>query len=141
MNKRVGIGVSKKWEVDIMKQMHLKNKILWGISMIGLIGISYLLCRFVFYGMHGMKQWPNLLAIVGLIIIVVASLLGNRLVSASTVVGYMGGFILAMIFNTDGLDQGGGRINNAWKIWTTVLILSILIGSIISFISRQRYKV
>ena len=52
-----------------------------GISMVSFLGISYLLCRFAFYGMHGMKQWPNLLAIVGLIIIVVALLLGNRIIS------------------------------------------------------------
>ncbi len=54
--------------------------------------------------MHGMKQWPNLLIIVGVIIIVISSLLGNRIVSGLTVVGYMGEFILAIIFNTDGVD-------------------------------------
>ena len=90
--------------------------------------------------MHGMKQWPNFLAIVGLIVIVTASLLGNRIISILTVVGYMGGFILAMIFNTDGVDQGGGRTNNGWIIWGVVFICSILIGIIINFIFKQRHK-
>ena len=123
-----------------MKGMNIKSKILWGVSIIGLFGISYLLCRFAFYDMHGMKQWPNFLAIVGLIVIVTASLLGNRIISILTVVGYMGGFILAMIFNTDGVDQGGGRTNNGWIIWGVVFICSILIGIIINFIFKQRHK-
>lgn len=50
----------------------------------------------------------------------------------------MGGFILAMIFNTDSIDPGGGRINNAWIIWGAVWFFSILIGLILGFISKQR---
>ena len=73
----------------MMKKRDKKNKILWSIGIIGILGISYLLCRFIFFDMHGMKQWPSLLAIVGLIIIVIASVLGNRIVALLTVVGYM----------------------------------------------------
>jgi hypothetical protein len=120
--------------------MATKNKILWGVSMIGLLAISYWLCRFVFFGIHGMKQWPNMLAIVGLITIVIASTGGRRLLSVATIVGYIGGFVLGMIFNTDGVDQGGGGTNNAWKIWGTVFICSILISIILGFISKQRHK-
>jgi hypothetical protein len=108
--------------------------------MIGLIGISYWLCRFYFFEMHGMKQWPNLLAILSLTIILIAAIFGNRIISVATVVGYMGGFILAMIFNTDGVDPGGGRTNNAWVIWGAVLICAILIGVIFAFIFKQRRK-
>lgn len=120
--------------------MDIKNKILWGISMIGLLGISYWLSRFSFFEMHGMKQWPNLLAILSITIIVIATIFGNRIIPVVTVVGYMSGFILAMIFNTDGVDQGGGRTNNAWIIWGTVLIFSILIGIILGFIYKQRHE-
>lgn len=120
--------------------MDIKNKTMWGISMIGLLGISYWLCRFSFFEMHGMKQWPNLLAILSIAIIVIATIFGNRIIPVAAVVGYMGGFILAMIFNTDGVDLGGGRTNNAWIIWGTVFIFSILIGIILGFISKQRYE-
>ena len=120
--------------------MAIKNKILWGVSMIGLLAMSYWLCRFVLFAMHGMKQWPNMLAIVGLILIVIASIGGRRLLSVATVVGYIGGFVLAMIFNTDGVDQGGVGTNNAWKIWGTVFICSILISIVLGFISKQRRK-
>jgi len=78
--------------------------------------------------MHGMKQWPNMLAMVGLIIIVIASIIGKRRLSVATVAGYIGGFVIAMIFNTDGIELGGGRTNNAWIIWGCVLILSVIVG-------------
>lgn len=123
-----------------MKPIAIENKILWGVSMIVLLAISYWLCRFVYFGIHGMKQWPNMLAIVGLITIVIASIGGRRLLSVATVVGYMGGFIVAMLFNTYGIDQGGGRTNNAWEIWGVTFILSILISIFLGFISKQRHK-
>jgi hypothetical protein len=118
--------------------MDKKSKILWGISMIGLLGVSYWLSRYTFFEMHGMKQWPNLLALLSITILVIATMLGNRIISASTVLGYMGGFILAMIFNTDGIDQGGGRTNNTWIIWGTIFGFSILIGFILTLISKQK---
>lgn len=120
--------------------MDTKNKILWGISMIGLLGISYGLCRFSFFEMHGMKQWSNLLTILSITIMVIATIFGNRIVSVATIVGYIGGFILAMIFNIDGVDSGGGRTNNAWIIWGTVFVFSILIGIILGIIYKKRYK-
>ena len=81
-----------------------------------------------------------MLAIVGLITIVIASINGRRLLSVAAIVGYLGGFILGTIFNTDGVNHGGGGTNNAWKIWGTVFICSILISIILDFISKQRHK-
>ncbi len=123
-----------------MKRIDIKNKSLWGISMIGLLGISYWLARYTFFEMHGMKQWPNLLAILSFAILVIASIFGNQRISVATLIGYMGGFILAMIFNTDSIDPGGGRTNNAWIIWGTIFGFSILIGFILDFISKQKHK-
>lgn len=49
-------------------------------------------------------------------IIVISIILGDQRTSAAAGIGYMGGFILAMILNTDGVGPGGGRTNNAWII-------------------------
>lgn len=121
-----------------MKASDIKRKILWGVVSIGCLGFSYLLCRFAFFQMHGMKQWPNTLALVGLIIIVIASIAGKRRLAIATVVGYIGGFVLAMIFNTDGVDQGGARTNNGWIIWGCIFILSIIVGLFIDKESPER---
>lgn len=111
-----------------LKPIGVKNKILWGVCMTGLFTVSYWLCRFVFFGMHGMKDWPNMLAMVGLIIIVIASIVGRQILSVATVVGYMGGFVLAMLFHTHDVDRGGGGTNNAWIIWGCIFILSVIVG-------------
>ena len=121
--------------------MDIKSKILWQISTIGLLGISYWLCRFSFFEMHGMKQWPNLLAILSIVIVLMATMFGNRIIPAVTVIGYMGGFILAMIFNTDGVDPGGGSTNNAWIIWGTIFVFLVLIGIILSFIYKLKHQI
>jgi len=57
-----------------------------------------------------------------------------------TIVGYIGGFVLAMLFNTDGIDQGGGRTNNGWIIWGIVFIVSILVGIILEFTGKHSHK-
>ena len=123
-----------------MKRREIQGKTLWGISMLVLFGISYWFCRYALFQMHGMKQWPNLLAIIGITILVVATLYGNRIIPLASIVGYLGGFILAMIYNTDGVDQGGGRTNNAWIIWGMTFIISILTGFILSCIFKNRSK-
>ena len=108
--------------------------------MIGLLDISYWLCRYTFFELHGMKDWPNLLAILSFIILVISTILANRIISVATMIGYLGGFILAMIFNTDGIDSRGGRTNNAWLIWGIIFCFSILIGCILAFVFKQRQK-
>lgn len=123
-----------------MKPMSIKNKILWGISMIGLLAISYWLCRFLFFEIHGMKGWPNTLAMASLIIIIIATIFGKQIISITTLAGYIGGFIISMIFSTDGVDPGGGRTNNAWIIWGVVFIISILIGIILNFLYDKKHK-
>ncbi len=122
-----------------MKPKYIKTNILWGIGMIGLLGISYWLCRYSFFELHGMKQWPDLLALLSILIIVITTIRGSRIIPAATVAGYLGGFIFAMIFSIDGVDPGGGRTNNGWIIWGFIFIFSFLIGFILDFISKQKH--
>lgn len=119
---------------------NLKYKIPYTIIMILLLGTSYLISRFVLFQMHGMKQWPNFLALLSIIVIIVASLVGKRIIPAATVIGYIGGFILAMTFNTDGVDPGGGRTNNAWIIWTVVLFICLLVALILEIFFKKAHK-
>ena len=52
-----------------MKPIDVKAKF-YGELYYRLLSVSYGLCRFVLFGMHGMKDWPNILALVGFIIII-----------------------------------------------------------------------
>jgi len=121
-----------------LKPVNNRQEILWGMTLAVLLGISYWLARYVLFSLHGMKQWPDWLAILSLLIILAATVFKSRVLSIATVAGYIGGFILAMIFNQDGLDAGGGRTNNAWIIWGAVWISSILLGVLAGSFARQR---
>lgn len=96
-----------------------------GVLSVGIIALSYILVRFPLFDMHGMKDWPDLLAILSIVVIVMASILKKRRVFVGVIVGYLGGFILAMIFKQEGLDAGGGASSNGWLIWTVFFLLSI----------------
>ncbi len=127
-------------EAYILKTMSMRSKILWAAGMMGLLAICYWLSRYAFFEYHGMKQWPTLLACVGWMSILIASVLGKKTISLATVLGYMAGFVLAMMFNTDGLDPGGGRTNNAWIIWGAVFICFVLIGIIGDYFYNLRRR-
>ena len=96
--------------------MDKKRRILWRLVVAVAYAISYFLCRVVFLGMHGMVDWTNLLAKMSAIILTISFIFENQILSVATVGGYMGGFILAMMF-IGWCRPGGGRTNNAWFIW------------------------
>jgi hypothetical protein len=117
----------------------LSKKAIWVIGLLLCLGVSYLLCRFVFFDIHGMKDWPNLLAGVSLIVLLVAIVLKLRWMSATTAFGYIVGFVLGVVFNTDGSDPGGGRTNNLWIIWTAGLLFCIIVGLVVDIAVRIKY--
>lgn len=116
-----------------MELINKKTRSIWGIAAVAMIGLSYLLVRFVLFDLHGMKEWPNILALFSIVVIVMASILKKRVIFIGVIFGYLVGFALAMIFSTSGVDAGGGATNNAWIIWTGFLLLSIAISAILSF--------
>ena len=120
-----------------MRRRDKRNKYLLGIIMLGILGISYCLIRYAFYGQHGMKQWPSLLAAASVAIIIVATIIGNKVMPVVTVAGYLFGYMIAMIFHSGGVDQGGGRTDNAWIIWGVIYVFTLLIGSITAFLSER----
>lgn len=122
-----------------MKSNGIK-RIYWAIGAVVAFAIAYLLCRFAFYELHQMKQWTNILAAVGFALLIVAVIFNYRKLSIFATLAYVGGFALAMLFNTDGLDPGGGRTNNAWLIWGIAFVIIILIGVIWEIINSRRIK-
>ena len=116
----------------------LRGKLFWGISSLGYLALAYKLIRYNYFHLHGMKDWPNMLAITSAVIIILFSIFGKRISSIATVLAYIGGFVLAMLLNSDGVDPGGGRTNNGWIIWTLVYIIILLGGIVIDFVMHKR---
>ena len=102
--------------------------------------MSYLLCRFVFFDIHGMKQWADILAGFSLVVLLISLLLKQRWMSVLTACGYIAGFVLGLLLNTDGFDPGGGHTNNFWILWAGGLLACMVIGLAVDVVVRIRKK-
>lgn len=104
----------------------VKNSAFWALGATVALGICFLLSRYIFLYMHKMTQWPFILFVSGLVVIVVAAIFNGRKTMISTPIGYIVGFVLGMLFNADIYDTGGGLLNNAWIIWTISFVVIII---------------
>ena len=105
-----------------------------------LAGAFYLIIRYGLFGLHGMKDWPDFLAVLSLLILA-PSLIGNKLcLSFGAAAGYPCGFLIGWLFHSFDTDPGGGRTDNLWLIWTAVLLVFIGAGALAEAASPARNK-
>ena len=105
-----------------------------------LLGIFYLLTRHLTFGLHGMKSWPDLMALIALILLSLAIGFKRRILTGFVLAGHIGGYVLAMLFQRDGIDPGGGRTNNAWLIWLISFLLVSGMGLAGEIVLRRKWK-
>ena len=105
-----------------------KKVLLAHLISLGILLLGFLLCRYAFFGLHGMKEWPIDLFIVGIAAILISLLARKHYVPWFVMVGYILGFWLGVLFHTEGTDPGGGKTDNLWIIWTVVFLGCILAG-------------
>lgn len=105
---------------------------------LGALLTGFVLCRFVFLSLHGMKEWPVDLLIFGLIVQLIALLARKKYAPWFCAAGYSLGFWLGVIFHTEGFDPGGGRTDNLWQIWTMVFIVCIFVGVVLEIVMKWR---
>ena len=89
---------------------------------------DFLLCRYLFFDLHGMKDWPEFMLGLGIFVLVVSFLLKGQHLPLISANGYLAGFVAGLVFRTNGVDPGGGRTNNMWLIWLVVWLGFALIG-------------
>lgn len=118
-----------------------KRDWLWMLGAVLCFAAAYLLCRFAFFSLHGMKQWPNILAAIGLAILLIALFFKKRITAVATILGYLGGFALGILLQSSGLDQGGGATNNLWIIWTVAFLICTAIGVIADIVVAARRRI
>ena len=117
-----------------------KKKLVWGAGSTAVLAVSYGLSRHLLFSLHGMKSWPDSLAVFGFFCIIAAASAGCKALPAASAGGYLVGFGLAMLFQSDGLDPGGGAANNAWIIWGAVFLVCLLAGLLIDIAYFRRVK-
>lgn len=117
-----------------------ENKALWNnLISFGILLLGFVLCRFVFFGrLHGMKEWPLDLLIAGVVVLGISLLVKKKYFPWFVSGGYYIGFLLGVIFHTEGVDPGGGRTDNLWQIWTIVFVVGILAGVIFEIVIKWR---
>lgn len=107
-----------------------KKNIIVHLLSLYVLCIGFVLCRYVFFDIHGMKQLPVWLFVVGMVSTAISFFLGGKTTPICTAVAYIVGFIAGVIFQTDGVDVGGGTTNNLWIIWVVVFVCLTLAGII-----------
>jgi len=105
---------------------------------LGILLLGFVLCRFAFFGFHGMKEWPLDLLIAGLAVLLISLLARKKYFPWFVSCGYHIGFWFGAIFHTEGFDPGGGRTDNLWQIWTVVFAVCILAGIVFEIVMKWR---
>lgn len=86
---------------------------------------GFILCRYALFDLHGMKQWPCLLFVCGVVVIGISFFSKAKRVSIVSACSYVIGFFVSVVFQSDGVDAGGGRSSNLWLIWRAVFVCCI----------------
>ena len=121
--------------------MKIRNRITWALGASVALSVAFLLCRYTFFALHGMMQWPFVLFVFGLISIIFAAIFNARKVMVCTVMGYMLGFVFGTLFHWDSYhpERGPGvYTNNNWALWTLFFFLLITLGIIWEFASKRK---
>lgn len=112
----------------------MKKRIVGIISMVALF-VAYYIFRYPLLRVHGMKSFPLYLLIIGLVIIGATGIIGkNKLLPIITVIGYVVGFIIGVMFQC---NYGKG-LNNMWIIWLCCFVIFIVFGGIVQLVQHQR---
>ena len=123
----------------ISNMLNKKNVAIHLISLCALC-LAFVVIRYLFFEIHGMKQWPELLFIVGVVVLTVSLVVKAKMVPVFTALAYIIGFAAGVFLQTDGVDPGGARTNNLWIIWTIVFIICIGLGVVGEVVTAKRKK-
>lgn len=117
------------------------NRVVWAIIALAAMGISYLLTVTVFLNLHGMLSWPLTLFIFGLIVLLISAVFNCKKVMIGVVTGYIIGFALGMLFQTDIIINPLGETgSNGWIIWTISYLVIIFASITWEIISKHKSK-
>ncbi|MCD8117709.1 MAG: hypothetical protein LUE21_11505 [Oscillospiraceae bacterium] len=105
---------------------------------VGILFLSFVLCRFAFFDLHRMKDWPVVLLIAGGAILGVSALFRSRYLPLFAALGYPLSFAAGVIFQYDYAGPAGGMtLNSIWIIWTAVYALVLCIGAVMEMIAHR----
>lgn len=122
-----------------MKEYILKNKkcLVNHVIALGILLVGFILGRYVFFDVHGMKEFPVVLLVLGLVVMVISVLTTKKILPYFISVGYIIGFVFGFIFQVTKMDANGVSVNNLWVIWAVVYVAFIVLGFICEWCFRK----
>lgn len=116
----------------------IRKKALVLLGALVVLAASYLVCRYALFDLHGMKQWPTVLFVAALAVLLLSGVTGKPRLACCTSLGYICGFALGLLLRTTTVDPAGGSVDNMWRIWTVALVAFMLLGAALEFIATVR---
>jgi len=130
-------------EITMRGRGSIKERLFWALGAVVALVAGYVLCGHVFLFLHGMGQWPIILFVFGLAVIGIAAISNRQKVMICVVAGYVVGFVLGMLLNSDTYHpyRGPGVYsNNNWVIWTATYLIFIIAGITWEIVSRIKNR-
>lgn len=124
----------------VKMQSNKIKRMMWPVISIILLIISFIICRYFLFDLHGMKQLIFALFIFGLIVICIAAIFNSKITMICTAVGYMASFLMGIIFQADWIDSHGTAMNNLWIWFTLGMIAFVILGVFAEIISKVMKK-
>ncbi len=118
--------------------MNKRNRLLRYILWFSVLCVGFVLCRYILFSLHGMREWPVVLFAVGMAALFVSFFAKAKYVPAVTSIAYTLAFGLGALFQSNGVDPGGGRTNNLWIIWTVTFIGIISVSVVLELFTKKK---
>ena len=100
-----------------------------GIAALAAIVAAYVVFRYPLFSLHGMKDFPLYLCILGAVLIAISGIgKGNRTLPVAAALGYILGFPVGKLFE----QNYGQGLNSMWIIWLICFATAILLGIIVN---------
>ena len=115
-----------------------KRLLLTHLISLGVLLLGFLLCRYAFFDLHGMKEWPVDLFVAGILALLISLFARKQYAPWFTSVGYFLGFLAGALFHREGTDPGGGKTDNLWIIWTFTFLGCIVAGFLLEYVLKWR---
>lgn len=114
-----------------------RNWTYWLVSGVILL-LSFVVCRYGLFDLHGMKSWPKHLFLMGGLFFLIAMGMRSRYIPLFTAVGYPLAFAVGLLFRHGGPTPHGGTIDRLWLVWTVTYLCIIAAGGVVELIARKR---
>ncbi|WP_409969888.1 hypothetical protein RFF05_08305 [Bengtsoniella intestinalis] len=89
---------------------------------------------------HGRSDAAIIVGFFGVLLLLISCGFGLKPLTIATIGGYVAALVLGMVFNTNGVDAGGGSTNNLWIIWLFSYWVFLGIGLVVSLALNYRKR-